>query len=225
MELFNLKNVITVFGAFLVFDEDIKPNLEKQYADCTISIHPEPNNPTNKAGKLMRIINAKEQIVIILRPSRIDIEFPRINKNLINKLLEKAQVILSDLSWILEHPLGNRIALRSDFCIFDDELNAMRALSKNLNVVTNSNETTEMSIRLNTPEVIQGEPVNIVTNINNAIIGVKKDQEETKRKSLLITYDVNTVVTNTENRFEFETLLPYYEEMINNVFERSEHFN
>ena len=51
----------------------------------------------------------------------------------------------------------------------------MRALSKNLNVVTNSNETTEMSIRLNTPEVIQGEPVNIVTNINNAIIGVKKD--------------------------------------------------
>ena len=225
MELFNLKNVITVFGAFLVFDEDIKPNLEKQYADCTISIHPEPNNPTNKAGKLMRIINAKEQIVIILRPSRIDIEFPRINKNLINKLLEKAQVILSDLSWILEHPLGNRIAFRSDFCIFDDELNAMRALSKNLNVVTNSNETTEMSIRLNTPEVIQGEPVNIVTNINNAIIGVKKDQEETKRKSLLITYDVNTVVTNTENRFEFETLLPYYEEMINNVFERSEHFN
>ena len=225
MELFNLKNVITVFGAFLVFDEDIKPNLEKKYADCTISIHPEPNNPTNKAGKLMRIINAKEQIVIILRPSRIDIEFPRINKNLINKLLEKAQVILSDLSWILEHPLGNRIAFRSDFCIFDDELNAMRALSKNLNVVTNSNETTEMSIRLNTPEVIQGEPVNIVTNINNAIIGVKKDQEETKRKSLLITYDVNTVVTNTENRFEFETLLPYYEEMINNVFERSEHFN
>jgi hypothetical protein len=225
MELFNLKNVITVFGAFLVFDEDIKPNLEKQYADCTISIHPEPNNPTNKAGKLMRIINSKEQIVIILRPSRIDIEFPRINKNLINKLLEKAQVILSDLSWILEHPLGNRIAFRSDFCIFDDELNAMRALSKNLNVVTNSNETTEMSIRLNTPEVIQGEPVNIVTNINNAIIGVKKDQEETKRKSLLITYDVNTVVTNTENRFEFETLLPYYEEMINNVFERSEHFN
>jgi hypothetical protein len=225
MELFNLKKVITVFGAFLVFDEDIKPNLEKQYADCTISIHPEPNNPTNKAGKLMRIINAKEQIVIILRPSRIDIEFPRINKNLINKLLEKAQVILSDLSWILEHPLGNRIAFRSDFCIFDDELNAMRALSKNLNVVTNSNETTEMSIRLNTPEVIQGEPVNIVTNINNAIIGVKKDQEETKRKSLLITYDVNTVVTNTENRFEFETLLPYYEEMINNVFERSEHFN
>ena len=225
MELFNLKNVITVFGAFLVFDEDIKPNLEKQYADCTISIHPEPNNPTNKAGKLMRIINAKEQIVIILRPSRIDIEFPRINKNLINKLLEKAQVILSDLSWILEHPLGNRIAFRSDFCIFDDELNAMRALSKNLNVVTNSNETTEMSIRLNTPEVIQGEPVNIVTNINNAIIGVKKDQEETKRKSLLITYDVNTVVSNTENRFEFETLLPYYEEMINNVFERSEHFN
>ena len=182
MELFNLKNVITVFGAFLVFDEDIKPNLEKQYADCTISIHPEPNNPTNKAGKLMRIINSKEQIVIILRPSRIDIEFPRINKNLINKLLEKAQVILSDLSWILEHPLGNRIAFRSDFCIFDDELNAMRALSKNLNVVTNSNETTEMSIRLNTPEVIQGEPVNIVTNINNAIIGVKKDQEETKRK-------------------------------------------
>ena len=225
MELFNLKNVITVFGAFLVFDGDIKPNLEKQYADCTISIHPEPNNPTNKAGKLMRIINSKEQIVIILRPSRIDIEFPRINKNLINKLLEKAQVILSDLSWILEHPLGNRIAFRSDFCIFDDELNAMRALSKNLNVVTNSNETTEMSIRLNTPEVIQGEPVNIVTNINNAIIGVKKDQEETKRKSLLITYDVNTVVTNTENRFEFETLLPYYEEMINNVFERSEHFN
>jgi hypothetical protein len=225
MELFNLKNVITVFGAFLVFDEDIKPNLEKQYADCTISIHPEPNNPTNKAGKLMRIINSKEQIVIILRPSRIDIEFPRINKNLINKLLEKAQVTLSDLSWILEHPLGNRIAFRSDFCIFDDELNAMRALSKNLNVVTNSNETTEMSIRLNTPEVIQGEPVNIVTNINNAIIGVKKDQEETKRKSLLITYDVNTVVTNTENRFEFETLLPYYEEMINNVFERSEHFN
>ena len=225
MELFNLKNVITVFGAFLVFDEDIKPNLEKQYADCTISIHPEPNNPTNKAGKLMRIINAKDQIVIILRPSRIDIEFPRINKNLINKLLEKAQVILSDLSWILEHPLGNRIAFRSDFCIFDDELNAMRALSKNLNVVTNSNETTEMSIRLNTPEVIQGEPVNIVTNINNAIIGVKKDQEETKRKSLLVTYDVNTVVTNTENRFEFETLLPYYEEMINNVFERSEHFN
>ena len=225
MELFNLKNVITVFGAFLVFDEDIKPNLEKQYADCTISIHPEPNNPTNKAGKLMIIINSKEQIVIILRPSRIDIEFPRINKNLINKLLEKAQVILSDLSWILEHPLGNRIAFRSDFCIFDDELNAMRALSKNLNVVTNSNETTEMSIRLNTPEFIQGEPVNIVTNINNAIIGVKKDQEETKRKSLLITYDVNTVVTNTENRFEFETLLPYYEEMINNVFERSEHFN
>ena len=218
MELVNLKNVITVFGAFLVFDEDIKPNLEKQYADCTISIHPEPNNPTNKAGKLMRIINAKEQIVIILRPSRIDIEFPRINKSLINKLLEKAQVILSDLSWILEHPLGNRIAFRSDFCIFDDELNAMRALSKNLNVVTNSNETTEMSIRLNTPEVIQGEPVNIVTNINNAIIGVKKDQEETKRKSLLITYDVNTVVSNTENRFEFETLLPYYEEMINNVF-------
>lgn len=225
MELFNLKNVFTVFGAFLVFDEDIKPNLEKQYADCTISIHPEPNNPTNKAGKLMRIINSKEQTVITFRPNRIDIEFPRITKNIINKLLERVQIILSDLSWILERPLGNRIAFRSDFCVFDDELNGMRTLAKNINVLTNPDETTEMSIRLNSPEVIQGEPVNIVTNINNAIIGVKKDQQETKRKSLLITYDVNTVIQNTENRFEFERLLPYFEEMINNVFERSEHFN
>ena len=57
-------------------------------------------------------------------------------------------------------------------------------LAKNLNVLTNPDETTEISIRLNSPEVIQGEPVNIVTNVNNAIIGVKKDQQETKRKSL-----------------------------------------
>lgn len=225
MELLNLKNVFSIFGAFLVFDEDIKPRIEQQYSNCTINIQPEPNNPANRSGKLMRIINAEDQTCITLRPNRIDIEFPRIAKTLLSKVLERLNTILSDLSWILESPLGNRIAYRGDFCIFDDQAEYMKKIAQNLNFVPTFTNTTELSLRLNTPEVIQNETMNVVTNINNAIIGLKKEQQEFKRKALVVTLDINTIASITENRFDFTTLLPYYEEMVNNAFERMEQFN
>ena len=48
MELQNLNNLFSIFGSFLVFDDDVMPRINNIYSDCNISINQEPNNPTNK---------------------------------------------------------------------------------------------------------------------------------------------------------------------------------
>lgn len=224
MQLQNLNNLFSIFGSFLVFDDDVMPRINSVYSDCNISINQEPNNPQNKSGKLMRIVNQKEHYNITLRPNRIDIQFPGVQEGKIVEILQKMQSIFKEVSDILESPLGNRLAFVTSFFTFDDDGFKMGELIKRINFLPKNSKTTELSLRINTPEVISDEDVNVVTNINNVLVGNNATPGAGKRKSLMITYDINTLHNNIENRFDFSYVLAYFDEMVNIVTDHLETF-
>lgn len=224
MELQNLNNLFSVFGSFLVFDEDVMPRINETYKECNISINQEPNNPQNKSGRVMRVVNTKEHYTIILRPNRIDVQFPGVKPESMVGILQKAQEVFKQISDILENPLGNRLAYVTSFFTFDDEGQKMQELINRVSFVPKNPKTTELSLRINTPQVIQNEDINVVTNINNVLIGNNQTPESGKRRSLMITYDINTMHINTENRFDFSMILPYFDEMVNIAFDQVESF-
>ncbi len=215
MELQNLNNLFSIFGNFLVFDDDVMPRINNIYSDCNISINQEPNNPQNKSGKVMKIVNQKEYYTIILRPNRIDIQFPGVQQDKMVEILQKVQNIFKQVSDILENPLGSRLAYVTSYFGFDDDGSKMKALIDRISFVPKNPQTTELSFRINTPLDIQDETINFVTNINNVLVGNNQNPSLGKRKSLMITYDINTVHLNTEERFDFGLVLPYFDEMVN----------
>ena len=101
MQLQNLNNLFSIFGSFLVFDDDVMPRINNIYSDCNISINQEPNNPQNKSGKVMRIVNQKEHYTIILRPNRIDVQFPGVQPEKMVDILRKMQEVFKEISDIL----------------------------------------------------------------------------------------------------------------------------
>lgn len=219
MELQNLSNLFSIFGSFLVFDEDVMPRINETYKECNISINQEPNNPQNKSGRVMRIVNTKEHYTIILRPNRIDVQFPGVKQEVMVQVLNRVSLIFKQISDILENPLGNRLAYVTSFFAFDDEGALMQELINKISFIPNSPKTTELSFRINSPLIIQNEDVNVVTNINNVLVGNNQMPNEGKRKSLMITYDINTLHVNIDNRFDFGMVLPYFDEMVNVAFD------
>lgn len=224
MELQNLNNLFSIFGSFLVFDDDVMPRINSVYSDCNISINQEPNNPQNKSGKLMRIVNPKEHYNITLRPNRIDIQFPGVQPGKMVEVLQKMQSIFKEVSEVLENPLGNRLAYVTSFFTFDDDGLKMAELIEKIKFLPKNSKTTELSLRINTPETVQDEDINVVTNINNVLIGNNADPASGKRKSLMITYDINTLHNNLDNRFDFSYVLAYFDEMVNIVVDHIETF-
>lgn len=224
MELQNLNNLFSIFGSFLVFDEDVMPRINEIYKECNISINQEPNNPQNKSGRFMRVVNQKEHYTIILRPNRIDVQYPGVKPESMPQILNSAQSVFKQISEILEQPLGNRIAYVTSFFTFDDDGSKMQELINRISFIPQNPRTTELSFRINTPEEIQNEQVNVVTNINNVLIGNNQNPESGKRRSLMITYDINTIHLNTENRIDFNMVLPYFDEMVNIAVDHIESF-
>lgn len=224
MELQNLNNLFSIFGSFLVFDDDVMPRINSVYSDCNISINQEPNNPQNKSGKLMRIVNPKEHYNITLRPNRIDIQFPGVQPGKMVEVLQKMQSIFKEVSDILENPLGNRLAYVTSFFTFDDDGSKMAELIEQIKFLPKNSKTTELSLRINTPATVQDEDINVVTNINNVLIGNNADPTSGKRKSLMITYDINTLHNNLDNRFDFAYVLAYFDEMVNIAVDYMETF-
>ena len=100
----------------------------------------------------------------------------------------------------------------------------MQELINRISFIPQNPRTTELSFRINTPEEIQNEQVNVVTNINNVLIGNNQNPESGKRRSLMITYDINTIHLNTENRIDFNMVLPYFDEMVNIAVDHIESF-
>ena len=215
MELQNLNNLFSIFGSFLVFDDDVMPRINSIYSDCNISINQEPNNPQNKSGKVMKVVNPKEHHSIILRPNRIDIQLPGVKEEQMIELLKRVQAVFKQLSDILENPVGNRLAYVTSYFTFDDDSDKMNYLANKVGFMPRNTKTTELAFRINTPEVVQGEDVNVVTNINNVLIGNNAQPEIGKRRSLMVTYDINTLHNNLDNRFDFNLVLPYFDEMVN----------
>ena len=108
MELQNLNNMFTVFGNFLVFDEDVMPRVNKVYANCNISINQEPNNPQNKSGRVMKIVNIEKHITIFLRPNRIDVQCPGMKKEGFVQLLQTVSDIFSEIGDIAKEMAQNK---------------------------------------------------------------------------------------------------------------------
>lgn len=224
MQLQNLNNLFSIFGSFLVFDDDVMPRINNIYSDCNISINQEPNNPQNKSGKVMRIVNQKEHYTIILRPNRIDVQFPGVQPEKMVDILRKMQEVFKEVSDILENPLGNRLAYVASFFSFDDDGTKMGELINRINFLPKNSKTTELTLRINTPEVIQDEDINVVTNINNVLVGNNAAPDAGKRRSIMITYDVNTLHNCLDNRFDFSLVLAYFDEMVNITMDHLESF-
>ena len=131
------------------------------------------------------------------------------------ELLKRVQAVFKQLSDILENPVGNRLAYVTSYFTFDDDSDKMNYLANKVGFMPRNTKTTELAFRINTPEVVQGEDVNVVTNINNVLIGNNAQPEIGKRRSLMVTYDINTLHNNLDNRFDFNLVLPYFDEMVN----------
>ena len=100
----------------------------------------------------------------------------------------------------------------------------MQELINRISFLPKNSRTTELALRTNTPASIQDEDVNVVTNINNVLIGNNNNPQAGKRKSLMITFDINTLHNNSENRFDFNYVLAYFDEMVNIVVDQLNSF-
>lgn len=223
MKLTNLENTFTIFGMFAVFDEDTIAIINKLYSDCNISINQEPNNPNNKSGKVLKITDLKRHLNIIMRPTRIDVKLPGTADDNFSPVMKVASEVFNTLHQMFEGCNANRIAyVRSEF-VFDEDGEVMQKLSNQIAFLPKNNPTTELTLRINVPEYIQDEAVNVVLNINNVMIG-NNSEPSTKRRAIMITQDINTIVQNVDNRFELNCLMPYFEEMHNMTKDRLNYF-
>lgn len=213
MKLTNLSNTFTAFGLFAVLDEDTMALVNKIYTDCNIAINQEPNNPNNKSGKLVRIVNPKRHFTITMRPHRLDLQLPGTDKNNFSNILSLANEIFNNFAEMFEGCYATRIAYVSSDFIFDDEGKETKNLAKLISFLPKQSNANELSVRINTPEVIQGEVVNVVLNVSNVMIGNNQNPQAGQRKAVMITHDVNTLANATEARFDLKYVLPYFEEM------------
>lgn len=209
--LTNLFNTFTVFGNFLVFDEDIQPVINKVYTDCDISIKHEESQ-ANPSGKLMIINDQRKHQNITLRPNRIDIQIPNIIPGKEQAMLKDISDIFNSLNLILENPDVTRIAVVQNFFVFDDNKENLARLIKTVPFVDSSLDATEIQFRTNTPLMIGSELINFVTNINTTFISENKKES---RNSLMFSFDVNTNHQNLDPRFSMSELQEMYESMLN----------
>lgn len=213
MQLTNLSNCFTAFGLFAVFDEDTMTIINRIYSDCNISINQEPNNPSNKSGKVLRITNPQKHYTITMRPNRLDVQLPGCAKENFNNQLNIANEIFQNFAEMFEDSYANRLAYVSSDFAFDDNGETMQKLTNLIPFVSKQTPSQEVSLRINTPEVVQDETVNVVLNISNVMIGNNKQPQSPQRKAIMITHDINTLSKNTEQRFNLKYVIPYFEEM------------
>ena len=216
--------MLSAYAKMILKGDNFLNRINEIYKECNISINQEPNNPQNKSGRVMRVVNQKEHYTIILRPNRIDVQYPGVKPESMPQILNSAQSVFKQISEILEQPLGNRIAYVTSFFTFDDDGSKMQELINRISFLPKNSRTTELALRTNTPASIQDEDINVVTNINNVLIGNNNNPQAGKRKSLMITFDINTLHNNSENRFDFNYVLAYFDEMVNIVVDQLNSF-
>lgn len=213
MQLTNLSNTFTAFGSFAVFDEDTMTLINRLYSDCNIAINQEPNNPNNKSGKVMRITNPTKHYTMTLRPNRLDVQMPGVNNNNFNQLLNNVSEIFINFAEMFEGCYATRLAYVSSDFVFDDNGSTMQILANTIPFISKQTPTQEVSLRINTPEKIQDEMVNVVLNISNVMIGNNKQPQAPQRRAIMITHDINTLSKNNDPRFDLKYVIPYFEEM------------
>lgn len=216
MKFINMTNTFTIFGSFCVFDEDTMSIINKVYGDLDLSIQQEPNNPTNKAGKVMRITDTKKHIQLTFRPNRIDVGMPGISRTNKNIILNDIMTFFDTFHQMFEGSLASRIAYVSNDFIFDENGDNMKLLANEVNFIPKGISTTELNLRFNTPMMIDDEGYNIVTTINNVMIGNNLTNMPQK-KAIMIIHDINTIQGNDLERFELNNLRPYFEKMYDQI--------
>ncbi len=223
MDFINMNNNFTAFGSFAVFDEDNIAIINRLYGDCNISINQEPNNPTNKSGKVMQIVDNKRHFTIILRPNRLDVQIAGTPRNNSNQVLKLATDLFKALGEMFDGCLATRIAYVSNDFVFDDYGDNMQKIAKEISFLKD-NKVNEFSLRTNTISQVLDEDVNVVLNINNVKIGKNNEPQMGQRLALMIVYDINTLLDNDHQRFDLRNLLPYFSLMYDISTSRLETF-
>ena len=220
MKLTNLANTFTIFGNFPVFEEDNVSIINKVYSDCNISINNEPTKDPNKPSRLMQISDPKKHITIYLRTNRIDVQAPGVDYLNKTKLLADTSDIFKAFSQMFNE-WGTRIAYVGSYFIFDDNDEVLHKVSSLLNILPSESHMAEVNLRINSIETLNNETYNNVFNVNNVRIGASNNPSE-RRKALMFTFDINTIASNNEERFNIHELSPLYEELYNYTYSKIE---
>lgn len=213
MNFTNLANTFSVFGNFAVFDEESIALLNNLYKDCNINITNETSPEQmrqNKSGRMMQITNPKKHETIFMRPNRIDLQLPGGPNTKREDILNEAIETYKALYQIFEGSFATRIAYVGSYFTFDDTGVNMQAFASHIHLISYSDTPKELSIRMNNIENILNEDTNVVFNVNNVLIGQNTTPTD-KRRALMITFDINTVASNQDDRFSLHELAPYFE--------------
>ena len=209
MPLVNLSNNFTAFGLFAVFDDDYMPLYEKEFEGCNIYHEPDKAN-NNPAHELIRIVNNKLHLTIILRPNRIDVQIAGHDRKNKDEVIKQAVDVFNKLDAILECPLATRVAYVSNDFEFDDYGDLASALAHYTNLLDDNEPAVDVSYRVNTTKNFINEVFNVVQSVNNVMISRSNDQQQGQRRALMISYDINTIINNQTPRFKFTDLVDYY---------------
>lgn len=209
----NMRNVFSIFGNFLVFDEDITPALYASFAGFEIAIKKD-NSPKNTAGKVLVIAKQSEGLTLNLFPYRLDIIFESVNRREQESLIDKACDLFKKLDSILENPLGTRIAINMNDFVYDDFSEVIKSLSSSVSFL-NPSTISEFNLRTNNPKVINDEKYNVVQTITNAQVSNNNKEGVSTHNSILVTLDINSDGTVRDERFNLSSLKTYYKSMFN----------
>ena len=221
MNFTNLSNTFSIFGNFAVFDDDNMNIIHKIFSDCNIALNQE-NNQANHSGKVMIITDNKKHNTIFLRPNRLDVQVAGSIKENKAIILNMVNDIYKAFSQLFKESLGTRIAYVTNFFVFDDDEEKIKTIGKQINLI--SGDIKELTLRTNQITNVLNEDTNLVFSINNIRIADNRDPNN-KRKALMLTFDINTLGQNNDERFDLHELNDYYDAFFDLAYQKIEELN
>ena len=196
-----------------IVTEDI-PTLVKLYDGAKMTQRQEPT----PQGPITVTSFALKNTAITFRKNRMDIEFAN-NPTLPESSLDFAVEQFAKLKQTYPDLAGNRISYIGTSFIPNQQNEPLMDLVDNLGLSAAFGESTEFNFRLNSPVVISREKCNAVLTVQP---GNVQNQKKQNIPAIICINDINTLATDTTNRFELDDLKEIFTGMLNKAVEKNE---
>lgn len=216
MKVNTISNTFTLFGNFSKL-LNRQNDLIKAFEAYENHVG-EEQLPNGVPAKVYRFRNANTMIT--LRAFRIDVEFGYLNQEQTTEEFQSFVESVAQTIYKVDTVTGNRIAFSCVEFVEDpdrvvvDKLNEMFSVA---NVFGSA--ASEVNIRFNHVHSIGNEEYNSIILIQDGQVTNRQTQVQTK--TVFINKDVNTVISNTQNRFRLNDVSTYLPDMIMESKERT----
>ncbi len=213
-------SIIGDFVQFLIKNEQRIKNLLLDYEIET------KVDKLNNGQEVKTLIFTNKNIRILFAPVRIDYTYTFLTKNdLLETSFNNAKTFFNLLGEIFPEIVGKRIAIVLNSFVENLNNNTLCLLTDKMNLNSSFGNCNELAFKINTPIIGGKELYNSVVNLDMGNATNRNTNEQIN--VLLLSFDVNTMANNTNNRFYASNFTFDFSELFEKVEERiqqMEHF-